>query len=102
MSFSANCIWRDGSEVPLINCMKRGQGKQNVSFRSTPFVLCGLPVRQSPAGEMLYERRNGNFVLQITGQPSYGLAFVRIGSCRSTLPRSRASTKQNHTLLHSH
>ena len=29
----------------------------------------------APAGEMLYERRNGDFVLQITGHPSYGLPF---------------------------
>ena len=26
-------------------------------------------------GEMLYERRNGDFVLQITGHPNYGLPF---------------------------
>jgi plasmid replication initiation protein len=32
-------------------------------------------VRKPPAGEMLYERRNGDFVLQITGHPSYGLPF---------------------------
>jgi hypothetical protein len=38
-------------------------------------VLCGLPVRKPPAGEMLYERRNGDFVLQITGHPNYGLPF---------------------------
>ena len=55
--------------------MKREEGKQNVGFSSRPFVLCGLPVRQPPAGEMLYERRNGDFVLQITGHPSYGLPF---------------------------
>ena len=55
--------------------MKREEGKQNVGFSSRPFVLCGLPVRQPAAGEMLYERRNGDFVLQITGHPSYGLPF---------------------------
>src|SRR5436305_10528427 len=55
--------------------LKREEGKQNVGFSSRPFVLCGLPVRQPPAGEMLYERRNGDFVLQITGHPSYGLPF---------------------------
>ena len=38
-------------------------------------MLCGLPVRQPLAGEMLYERRNGDFVLQITGHPNYGLPF---------------------------
>jgi hypothetical protein len=55
--------------------MKREEGRQTVGFSSRPFVLCGLPVRQPAAGEMLYERRNGEFVLQITGHPSYGLPF---------------------------
>ena len=55
--------------------LKREDGKQNVGFSSRPFVLCGLPVRKPLAEEMLYERRNGDFVLQITGHPSYGLPF---------------------------
>ena len=55
--------------------LKREEGKQNVGFSSRPFVLCGLPVRKPAAGEMLYERRNGDFVLQITGHPNYGLPF---------------------------
>jgi len=63
------------AEGSCIVRMKREDGKQNVGFSSRPFVLCGLPVRQPPAGEMLYERRNGDFVLQITGHPSYGLPF---------------------------
>ena len=55
--------------------LKREEGKQNVGFSSRPFVLCGLPIRKPPRNEMLYERRNGNFVLQITGHPNYGLPF---------------------------
>ncbi len=55
--------------------LKREEGKQNVGFSSRPFVLCGLPVRKPRTGEMLYERRNGDFVLQITGHPNYGLPF---------------------------
>src|SRR5579863_7793975 len=55
--------------------LKREEGKQNVGFSSRPFVLCGLPVRKPPANELLYERRNGNFLLQITGHPTYGLPF---------------------------
>jgi hypothetical protein len=55
--------------------LKREEGKQNVGFSSRPFVLCGLPARKPPAGQILYERRNGAFVLQITGHPSYGLPF---------------------------
>jgi hypothetical protein len=54
--------------------LKREEGTQNVGFSSRPFVLCGLPVRK-PAGQMLYERRNGDFVLQVTGHPNYGLPF---------------------------
>src|SRR6476469_5417312 len=55
--------------------LKREEGKQNVGLSSRPFVLCGLPIRKPPVGEMLYERRNGDFVLQITGHPNYGLPF---------------------------
>ena len=55
--------------------LKREEGKQNVGFSSRPFVLCGLPVRKPPANELLYERRNGNFLLQITGHPNFGLPF---------------------------
>lgn len=55
--------------------LKREEGKQNVGFSSRPFVPCGLPVRKPSAGEMLYERGNGDFVLQITGHPNYGLPF---------------------------
>jgi hypothetical protein len=63
------------AEGSCIVRLKREEGKQNLGFSSRPFVLCGLPVRKPPANEMLYERRNGNFVLQITGHPNYGLPF---------------------------
>ncbi len=63
------------AEGSCIVRLKREEGKQNVGFSSRPFVLCGLPVRKPPKGEALYERRNGNFVLQITGHPNYGLPF---------------------------
>lgn len=63
------------AEGSCIVRMKREEGKQNVGFSSRPFVLCGLPVRKPADGEMLYERRNGDFVLQITGHPNYGLPF---------------------------
>jgi hypothetical protein len=63
------------AEGSCIVRLKREEGKQNLGFSSRPFVLCGLPVRKPPRNEMLYERRNGNFVLQITGHPNYGLPF---------------------------
>ena len=48
---------------------------QNLGFSSRPFVLCGLPVKRPAAGSLLHERRNGQFVLQVTGHPSYGLPW---------------------------
>jgi Plasmid encoded RepA protein len=55
--------------------LKREERKQNLGFSSRPFILCGLPVRRPPAGQLLFERRNGHFVLQVTGHPDYGLPF---------------------------
>jgi hypothetical protein len=55
--------------------IKRDERKQTLCFSSRPFVLCGLPVRKPPAGQLLYERRNGHFVLQITGHPTFGVPF---------------------------
>jgi hypothetical protein len=63
------------AEGSCIVRLKHTEGRQNLGFSSRPFVLCGLPVRKPPRNEMLYERRNGNFVLQITGHPNYGLPF---------------------------
>jgi Plasmid encoded RepA protein len=63
------------AESSCIVRLKREEGKQNLGFSSRPFVLCGLPVRKPPKDELLYERKNGNFVLQITGHPEYGLPF---------------------------
>jgi len=55
--------------------LKRDERRQSLCFSSRPFVLCGLPVRPLPAGQLIYERRNGSFVLQITGHPDYGVPF---------------------------
>jgi hypothetical protein len=55
--------------------MKREQGTQSLGFTSRPFVLCGLPVRRPPAGQLVYERRNGQFTLQVTGHPDFGIPF---------------------------
>jgi len=53
----------------------REQATQMLCFNSRPFVLCGLPVRRLPKDQLLYERRNGRFVLQVTGHPEYGVPF---------------------------
>ncbi len=62
----------DGAELVRL---KRAQGGQTLGFSSRPFVLCGLPVRRLPANQLLFERRNGRFVLQLTGHPDYGVPF---------------------------
>jgi hypothetical protein len=53
----------------------REAATQNLGFASRPFVLCGLPIKRPPAGTLLHERRNGRFILQITGHPEYGLPW---------------------------
>ena len=55
--------------------LRREQGQQTLGFTSRPFVLCGLPIRRPPARQLVHERRNGQFVLQVTGHPDYGLPF---------------------------
>ena len=55
--------------------MNREQGSQTLCFSSRPFVLCGLPVRRLPLHQLLYERRNGHFILQLTGHPEFGVPF---------------------------
>jgi hypothetical protein len=54
---------------------KRESETQNLGFSSRPFVLCGLPVKRPKTGRLLHEGRNGQFVLQVTGHPSYGLPW---------------------------
>ncbi len=44
-------------------------------FNSRPFLLCGLPLKRPPAGTLVHRRRNGLFVLEVTGHPEYGLPF---------------------------
>jgi hypothetical protein len=60
--------------IELIRLKREGR-TQNLCFSSRPFVLCGLAVRRLPADQLLYERRNGKFVLQVTGHPDYGVPF---------------------------
>ena len=55
--------------------LKRDQAKQNLGFSSRPFVLCGLPIRKPATEQLIHERRNGQFLLQVTGHPSYGLPW---------------------------
>jgi hypothetical protein len=62
------------SGIELVR-IKREQASQSLCFSSRPFVLCGLPVRRLPEKQLVYERRNGPVVLQVTGHPDYGVPF---------------------------
>jgi hypothetical protein len=55
--------------------INREQRTQSLCFSSRPFVLCGLPVRKLPSGQLLYKRRNGQVVLQATGHPDFWVPF---------------------------
>lgn len=55
--------------------LQRSEDRKPLGFTSRPFVLCGLPLRRPPKGQLLHERRNGHFKLQITGHPEFGLPF---------------------------
>ena len=54
---------------------KRETANQTLGFASRTFVLCGLPVKRPRPGGLLHERRNGRFLLQVTGHPAYGLPW---------------------------
>ena len=54
---------------------RRARSQQALGFASRPFVLCGLPIKRPWPGELLHERRNGHFLLQVTGHPSFGLPW---------------------------
>lgn len=53
----------------------RETNRQEVAYNSRPFVLCGLPIRRPPPGNLRHTRRNGLFRLEVTGHPEYGLPF---------------------------
>ena len=65
---------RQAEGISLVR-MNREEKNQVLAFSSRPFVLCGLPVRKPPVGQLLFERRNGSFRLQITGHPQFGLPY---------------------------
>lgn len=65
---------RQAETVELVRANRESE-RQNLGFSSRPFVLCGLPAKRPAPGCLLHERRNGQFVLQVTGHPSYGLPW---------------------------
>ena len=65
---------RQADAIEMVRC-RRASSQQALGFASRPFVLCGLPIKRLRPGELLHERRNGHFLLQVTGHPSYGLPW---------------------------
>jgi hypothetical protein len=65
---------RQAEGISLVR-LRRESGNQLLAFAARPFVLCGLPVRRPPPTQVIHERRNGQFTLQITGHPDFGLPF---------------------------
>ena len=65
---------RQAESIQLVR-ERRESGVQTLGFASRPFVLCGLPIKRPSPGVLLHERRNGHFVLQVTGHPGYGLSW---------------------------
>lgn len=54
---------------------RRENGKQELAYHARPFVLCGIPLRRPPTGELVHRRRNGKFFLEIVAHYSRGLPF---------------------------
>ena len=65
---------RQLERIDLIRSDPERRGER-LGFTSRPFVLCGLPLRRPPKSQLLYERRNGKFTLQLVGHPEFGLPF---------------------------
>ena len=65
---------RQADAIEMVRC-RRASSQQSLGFASRPFVLCGLPIKRPRPGELLHERRNGHFLLQVTGHPSYGVPW---------------------------
>ncbi len=65
---------RQAEAIQLVR-VNREREAPNVGFASRPFVLCGLPIKRPAEGALLHERRNGQFLLQVTGHPQYGIPW---------------------------
>ncbi len=65
---------RKAETIQLVR-VSRENRSQNLGFASRPFVLCGLPIKRPAKGALLQERRNGQFLLQVTGHPKYGVPW---------------------------
>jgi hypothetical protein len=66
--------YRQLERIHRIRANLERQGER-LGFTARPFVLCGLPMRRPSRGQLLFERRNGKFKLQLLGHPDCGLPF---------------------------
>lgn len=62
-------------ESVLLIREQRRQKQQDLAFNARPFVLCGLPLRCPPSGQLTHTRRNGKFYLQVIAHPEFGLPY---------------------------
>jgi hypothetical protein len=67
-------IERGARQVQVIRD-RRFAGDQDLAFGARPFILCGMPIRRLPKGNLSYRRRNGKFFLEIVGHPEWGVPF---------------------------
>ncbi len=54
---------------------QRETGQQQLAFNARPFVLCGIPLRRPHSNQLVFTRRNGRFLLEITAHPCVGLPY---------------------------
>jgi len=54
---------------------QRETGSQTLGFNARPFILCGIPLRRPPSGQLVHVRRNGRFCLEVTAHPRFGLPY---------------------------
>jgi len=54
---------------------QREFGWQDLGFNARPFILCGIPLRRPPSGQLVHARRNGRFSLEVTAHPRFGLPY---------------------------
>jgi hypothetical protein len=54
---------------------QRDSGQQQLGYNARPFVLCGIPLRRPPSGQLVYTRHNGRFSLEVTAHPRFGLPY---------------------------
>ncbi len=54
---------------------QRDTGRQDLAFNARPFILCGIPLRRPPSGQLAYTKHNGRFFLEITAHPRFGLPY---------------------------